>query len=64
MDDALFVRGFQGYAICRAIGSASSIGIDPAAIRSASVGPSASSITSARTAVGPAPVDASPRSSP
>src|SRR5438034_11272606 len=34
-------------AICRAIGSASSTGIEPAAMRSASVGPSTSSITSA-----------------
>ena len=43
--------------ICRAIGSASSTGIGPSAIRSASVGPSTSSMTSAlQAAVGtPAP---------
>ena len=37
-------------AICRAMGSASSSGTGPCAIRSASVGPSTSSITSARVA--------------
>ena len=49
MDDALLVRRFEAAAICRAIGTASSSGIGPAQMRSASVGPSTSSRTSART---------------
>ena len=39
VDDALFVRASSASAICRAIGSASSSGMAPCAIRSASVGP-------------------------
>lgn len=44
---ALRVRGFEASAICFAIGSASSIEMGLCAMRSASVGPSTSSITRA-----------------
>ena len=48
MDDALLVRGFERLGdLLRAIGSASPTGIGPCAMRSASVGPSTSSSTSA-----------------
>ncbi len=48
MDDALFMRVFERSAIWRAMRRASSIGIAPCAMRSASVVPSANCITSAR----------------
>jgi len=42
MNDGLIMGGFEGLRDLRAICSASSIGIGPCAIRSASVGPSTS----------------------
>jgi hypothetical protein len=48
MDDAGLVRRFEGSAICRASGSASSIGIAPRAIRSDRSSPSTNSMTIAR----------------
>ena len=47
VDDPLLVGGFERLGDLRAIGSASSTGIGPCAMRSASVGPSTSSMTSA-----------------
>ena len=47
MDDAVLVRGFKGSAICLAMGSASSIGIGPRAMRCERSSPSTSSMTSA-----------------
>ena len=47
VNDALLVRGFEASAICFAMGSASSRGIAPRAIRCGRSSPSTSSITSA-----------------
>ncbi len=47
MDDSLLMRGFQRLRDLLAIGKASSSGIGSFAMRSANVGPSTSSITSA-----------------
>ena len=52
MDDALLVRRLERVAICFAIGSASSSGIAPRAMRCDRSSPSTSSITSAVTSGG------------
>ena len=56
MDDAAFVRGGERAPSWRAIGGTSSTGTGPFAIRSASVGPSTSSSTSADAAHRPVEV--------
>jgi hypothetical protein len=48
MNDSVLVRVLRASAICLAIGSASCSGMGPEEMRSASVAPSTSSITSAR----------------